>query len=272
MTDPRRDSQARRPTSRLQALVFDVDGTLADTEEIHRQAFNVTFDDCALGWSWSPVEYRRLLAISGGRERMTRYAAEHPPANRKNGLTAADITEIHRLKTARYAALLEAGRVPLRQGVARLLREARDEGVRMAIATSSARSNLETLLDLNLDAGWRSWFEVIESSDTTHEKKPSPVVYLTVLRRLGIDAAACIAVEDTLNCLVAARAAGLCTVITTHCYTREDHFPGAALVVDGLGEPGLPPQVRQGSLGAEPCVNLRVLRDVLAQTPADGRR
>ena len=265
-------SAARPSGSRLQALVFDVDGTLADTEEIHRQAFNATFEERGLDWCWSPAEYRRLLAISGGRERMTRYAAEHPPANQEHDLTAADIAEMHRLKTARYAALLEAGRVPLRQGVARLLREARDNGLRLAIATSSALSNLETLLDLNLAPDWRSWFEVVESSDTTVEKKPSPAVYQAALRRLGLDATACIAVEDTLNGLLAARAAGLCTVITTHRYTREDDFPGAALVVEGLGEPDSPPPVRQGTLDAGTCVNLAVLRGLLAQAATAERR
>ena len=252
------------PSSMLRAIIFDVDGTLADTEEVHRQAFNATFRECGLDWFWSPADYRRLLAISGGRERMTRYALENPLPNRAEGLTPANIAEIHRLKTARYAALLEAGRVPLRPGVARLLREARDGGVRLAIATSSARSNLETLLDLNLEPGWRDWFDVIESSDTTHEKKPSPAVYRAVLAGLALAAEDCIAVEDTCNGLRAARAANLCTVITTHRYTRDERFPGAALVVDGLGEPGHPPRLLQGSLHDEPCVNLALLRSLLA--------
>lgn len=248
----------------LQAIIFDVDGTLADTEEVHRQAFNATFRECGLDWFWNPAEYRRLLAISGGRERMTRYALERPLPNRSEGLSQANIAEIHRLKTARYAALLEAGRVPLRPGVARLLREARDGGVRLAIATSSARSNLETLLDLNLEPGWRDWFDVIESSDTTHEKKPSPAVYHAVLAGLALASENCVAVEDTNNGLRAARAAGLCTVITTHRYTRDEGFAGAALVVDGLGEPGHPPRLLRGSLRNEACVNLRLLRSLLA--------
>lgn len=258
--------------SQLQALIFDVDGTLADTEEIHRQAFNATFEAQGLGWCWSPAEYRSLLAISGGRERITRYAAEHPPTKQGKSLSLTDIAAIHRLKTARYAALLEAGRVPLRPGVARLLSEARDQGIRLAIATSSARSNLETLLDLNLTPGWRGWFEVVESNDTTVEKKPSPAVYQAVLRGLGLDATACIAVEDTLNGLLAARAAGLCTVITTHRYTQEDRFPDAALVVEGLGEPTSPPRVSLGSLGSEICVNLTVLRALLTHTTTTSDR
>ena len=245
----------------LRAIVFDVDGTLADTEEIHRQAFNATFREYGLDWFWNPQVYQRLLAISGGRERMTHYAAEQPDAG---PLAPTSIPEMHRRKTACYAALLETGRVPLRPGVIRLLREAREAGLKLAIATSSARSNLDTLLDLNLPPDWRTWFAAIETCETTPEKKPSPALYLAALRGLGLGAGECLALEDTRNGLLAAHAAGLCTVVTTHRYTRHEDFDDAALVVDGLGEPGRPPHVLRGSLRSQPCVTLDLLDELLA--------
>jgi HAD superfamily hydrolase (TIGR01509 family) len=252
----------------LKAIIFDVDGTLADTEEVHRQAFNATFLDFELDWFWTAERYRELLAVSGGRERMAFYAASLRPGSAGYGLAASIIAEIHQQKTARYAALLAAGKIRLRSGAERLLREALAAGVMLAIATSSARSNLETLLDLNLPAGWRDWFSVIESSDSTVEKKPSPAVYQAVLAKLPRSANECVVIEDTVNGLRAATSAGICTVITTHRYTRQDHFPGAALVVDGLGERGHSPQVLSGDLRGYSCVELGLLNALVAEEPA----
>ncbi len=252
----------------LKAIIFDVDGTLADTEEVHRQAFNSTFLDFKLDWFWTPECYRELLAVSGGRERMTFYAASREPGSAGHGLAAATIAEIHQQKTARYAALLAAGKIRLRPGAERLLREAQAAGVMLAIATSSASSNVESLLDLNLPAGWRDWFCVIESSDSTAEKKPSPAVYHAVLAKLPLPANECVVIEDTVNGLLAATSAGICTVITTHRYTRQDQFPGAALVVDGLGERDHSPQVLWGELRGYSCVELGLLNALVAERQA----
>ena len=247
----------------LKAIIFDVDGTLADTEEVHRLAFNATFRECGLDWFWTPTLYEQLLSVSGGRERITSYAAEHPHKATGGELTPQRVAEIHRIKTDRYAALLAAGRIPLRDGTVRLLHEARAVGVRLAIATSSARSNLDTLLDLNLTGDWRSWFEAIATCETTPDKKPSPAVYLEALHTLGLPAAGCVAIEDTQNGLRAASAAALSTVITTHRYTRRHAFAGAALVVDSLGEPDQPPKLLHGNLHGEACVTLTLLAQLL---------
>ena len=203
----------------LQALIFDVDGTLADTEEIHRQAFNRAFAEFGIPWDWTPALYERLLSISGGRERIDAYMRELLAEGPGEILTPDFIRELHAL---------------------------------------------ETLLDMNLPADWRGWFDAIESCDTVPLKKPSPAVYLAALRALDLPASACIAFEDTLNGLLSARGALLVTVITTHRYTQARHFPGAALVTDGLGEPDAPCSVLHGSLAEETCVNLAALRRLLA--------
>jgi len=254
----------------LQALIFDVDGTLADTEEIHRLAFNHTFAEFGLEWEWTPKLYEQLLAISGGRERMHAYAESLGESFVWPRNPSAYFRELHRVKTAHYARMITEGRVPLRPGVQRLLDEARDQDLRLAIATSSRRSNVDALLRRNLGDDWARRFDVVASCDLVEEKKPSPAVYQFVLETLGLAPCHCIAFEDTFNGNMAARGAGLATVITTHYYTRNDRFPGAALVIDQLGEPGKPFAPHAGNTWDAQYVDVRLLRRLLAcaQRPA----
>lgn len=251
-------------TEPLRGLIFDVDGTLADTEEVHRQAFNRIFARHGLAWDWTPALYEALLVVSGGRERMTRYAREVDPALAARPDFADFVRQLHREKTACYAEMLVAGHVRLRPGVERLLHEARGAGLLLGIATSSAWSNLKTLLDHNLPAEWSSWFQAIETCDTVEDKKPSPAVYLAVLRRLGVPPAQTMALEDTENGLRAAHAAGLATLITAHRFTRNGAFPEAAAVLDGLGDGQAPARVLQGPACPRGIVDLAYLRLLLS--------
>ncbi len=257
--------------NQLEAIIFDVDGTIADTEELHRQAFNRAFAEFTIPWEWSPALYEALLEISGGRERIDHYMRAELARGPAEILTPDLIKLIHARKTEIYAELLRAGELKLRPGVARLFGEARAAGLRLALATSSARSNLDTLLDLNLPSDWRDWFAAIETCDSVVEKKPSPAVYLAALKGLGAPAARCVAIEDTVNGLRAAVTAGIVAVITTHAYTRSHRFDGAALVVDGLGEPDRPCAVSAGSLGGETCVTVSALRRLLAPAAQPAR-
>ena len=249
----------------LQAIIFDVDGTLADTEDCHRQAFNRAFRDFGLDWEWTPRLYEELLAISGGRERIAFYGADLARDFAHADEFAAYVRRLHAAKTEIYAAMLRTGQVPLRPGVGRLLEEAREAGLRLGIATSSAYSNLKALLDQNLDRDWPCWFDAIATSDTVEPKKPSPAVYRAALAGLGLAPQACIAVEDTTNGLQAATAAGLATVITAHYFTRHHHFPDAVLVCDSLGEAARPPRVLAGELHDRPWVDLPLLDRLLAE-------
>ncbi|MEQ8235062.1 MAG: HAD-IA family hydrolase [Gammaproteobacteria bacterium] len=257
--------------NRLQAIIFDVDGTLADTEEVHRLAFNHVFAEFGLDWNWTPELYEELLAISGGRERITAYGRDL--RGRFAGPAEFDdfVRTVHRAKTRKYAAMLTEGEVPLRPGIRRLIDEARAAGLVLAIATSSALTNAETLLDNNLPPGWRDWFSAVETCDSVVNKKPSPAVYNAVLARLDIDLDAIVALEDTRNGLLAASAAGLTTVVTTHRFTRGHDFTGAALVVDGAGEPDAPFTVAAGDAHGRRWVDLplldALLEDVAATRP-----
>lgn len=250
----------------LQGLIFDVDGTLADTEEIHRRAFNATFRRFGLNWEWTPPLYAKLLAVSGGRERITHYAHEVDPRLATTAGFDRFVREVHCAKTACYAELLQTGHVRLRSGVERLLHEARGQGLVLGIATSSAWSNLKTLLDSNLPGEWPTWFGAIETCDSVEMKKPSPAVYHAVLRRLRISPWHCLALEDTENGLQAARGAGISTLITAHGFTRHDRFDGALAVLDGLGDPEHPMTVLRGPVCQQRFVDLNYLATLLRES------
>ena len=254
----------------LKAVIFDMDGNLADTEELHRQAFNLAFEEGGCPLRWSRDEYKRLLAISGGKERILHcLRARGGDLARLNAETAA----LHGRKSQLYAEKLEKEAIGLRPGIRRLLLECHREGILLAIATSSSRKNVETLLSGAFADGGLALFASIMTSDAVEEKKPSPAVYQAALAELEARPQDCIAVEDTKNGNAAALAAGVKTIITCHALTMDDDFSGAALVLDQLGEPGKPFKRLGGDAPAGGYVDLALLRTIHAwpQGAAVGR-
>jgi HAD superfamily hydrolase (TIGR01509 family) len=225
----------------LAAFIFDVDGTLADTErDGHRVAFNQSFAEAGLDWDWNEGLYGTLLAVTGGKERMRYYLDRYRPDWERPADLDGLISQLHAAKTRHYTKLLAQGGIPLRPGVARLLDEARAAGIRLAIATTTTPENVTVLLEHALSPEAVAWFEVIAAGDVVPAKKPAPDIYHYALNKLGLVPEACLAFEDSENGLRAAHDAGLRTVITVNDYTRDQNFADAVLVLDQLGEPQHP--------------------------------
>lgn len=219
----------------LQALIFDVDGTLADTELAHLAAFNQAFAQEDIGWQWDVPLYTQLLEVSGGKERMLHYWRQVRPdvTDLGNGVQAT-VARLHELKTAAYEQAVRDGAVQLRPGVLKLIEAAHAEGLRLAIATTTSAVNIVALLRRAIGPDWQRFFTVVEDASTAPRKKPDPMVYQQTLARLAVPAAACLAFEDSANGLVAARTAKLATIVTPNDFTAHHDFTGALRVLPDL--------------------------------------
>jgi HAD superfamily hydrolase (TIGR01509 family) len=222
----------------LEALIFDVDGTLAETEELHRQAFNAAFRAFWLDWTWDRELYRELLKVTGGKERIRHYIQNWRPSGSDAAL--AKIHELHAEKTARYAALVYKHAAAPRPGVLRLLTQAHEARLPIAIATTTMPDNVNALLEAILGADAPAWFSTIAAGDMVRAKKPAPDIYQYAVEKLGVAAAACVAFEDSANGVQAARGAGIAVVATPSLYASDDDFSQATSLLSDLGEPDRP--------------------------------
>jgi HAD superfamily hydrolase (TIGR01509 family) len=225
--------QARILLLQARALILDVDGTLAETEELHRQAFNETFVRAGMDWRWGRAVYKELLRVAGGKERIRAFDQMRTSLT---PLSEMEIAGLHRIKTACFADLLVKQGCPLRPGVNALISAAIKRGQRLAIATTTSRANIDGLLSAALGKNWSDIFEVIVAGDEVPRKKPAPDVYLEALSRLRLSGSDCLAIEDSANGLVAAAQAGIPVLITRSLYFRDDDFTGALHVLDDLSE------------------------------------
>lgn len=248
--------------SQLTTLLFDVDGTLAETEEVHRKSFNKSFAQAGLDWIWSQELYEELLGVTGGKERIRHYLDTYLPDFKAPMNLDGYIAALHAAKTDIYTRTVASGEVEMRPGVRRLLREAREAGLRLGIATTTTPANVTALLEHSLEPPALDWFEVIAAGNMVPAKKPAPDIYEFAMRAMDVKPEECLAFEDSVNGLRSAQAAGLRTLITVSQYTQRQEFDGARLVVDQLGEPDQPFRVIAGDAGDHCCVSVGLLREL----------
>lgn len=246
----------------LQALIFDFDGTIADTErDGHRVAYNAAFRELGLPWQWDVDTYGRLLAIAGGKERLTAYIEQMWPAYADGELPTL-VRSVHATKARAFRTF--AANLPLRPGIARVAGEARAQGVRLAIATTAMLDGVQAVVLAHGEL--TGVFQEIGAGDVVAHKKPAPDIYRYVLERLGIPAANAVAVEDSATGLRAALAAGLTTLVTPSDFTADEDFSGAVAVVSDLGEPGRPARTLAGSGPPTGVIDLTFIRSLLPST------
>lgn len=216
----------------IKAIIFDVDGTLSETEEAHRQAFNQTFTEFGLPWVWSQELYGELLKTTGGKERMTTYLQDHlnEPADQ------GQIAEIHKRKTVVYGELIASGAAALRPGIADLIEDAARNGVRVAVATTTNRPNVDRLAEACFGKAAGEVFEVIAAGDEVENKKPAPDVFNLAVRGLGLDPSECVGLEDSRNGLLSCIGAGVPCVVSPGVYTLGSDFTEAVAVIDCFTE------------------------------------
>lgn len=252
----------------LRAILFDVDGTLADTESLgHRPAYNRAFRELGLAFRWGPKLYRKLLKQPGGRERLKYFFEEYRPAagqHQEEIDTNLDawVSRVHEIKSRYFRRYMRRGRVPLRAGIARVMREAHEAGVRLAIVTNASRRTLGPVLKYTMGPELAAEVDAIASGEEVRNKKPAPDLYRLAMQRLGVQPHECIALEDSEIGLEAAAAAGIAAIVTVNSDTLEQDFSEASLVVSSLGEPGAPTRVLKGQLSGHGWVTVDTLRSI----------
>ena len=233
---------------KLKCIIFDVDGTMADTErDGHRVAFNRAFAEKGLDWHWHEKLYGQLLKVTGGKERIKYYQSDFI---KKIILNDTQIKQLHACKTKHYVELLESGKIPLRHGVKQLIEQANALGIRLAIATTTTPINVSTLLKSTLGQNSENYFDVIAAGDIVANKKPAADIYNYTLAYLGLHASECVAIEDSHAGLISATDAGIKTVVTSNNYTQNQDFSKAVLVKPDFAEinPKLLIQIIEGEV------------------------
>ena len=235
----------------IKAVFFDQDGVIIDTErDGHRVSFNMTFKEFGFTDEWSVDYYHELLQVAGGKERMKHHSrtkgfSKPIPEDELDELVKA----MHKRKTALFVELIETGKLPLRPGVHRLMKEAMEAGLKVGVCTTSnekaAKAVKETMLsDIK--------FEFVLAGDMVSKKKPDPEIYNMGLSKLSLQPNECFVVEDSRNGVLAAKAAGVNIVVTTNGYTEKEDLSDGDIIVTCLGDPdGEKGELRKGGEGLD---------------------
>ncbi len=227
----------------LKAIIFDLDGTIAETEEAHREAFNRAFAAEGMDWRWDAATWSGLLEIAGGRNRLTAWLADHRPELLKGEQATPLLDRLHGAKDRLYRDILEAGEIPLRPGIRALIAEARAARLRIAIATTSRRAIARRVLECCLDPQAPEWFHAFLGHEDATYRKPHPDIYRRAAARLRLAPEECVALEDSAIGGAAAVGAGVPVVATVTPYSEGHDFAGAVAVLSDLGDTAAPCRV-----------------------------
>ncbi len=234
--------------ARMKAVFFDMDGVIIDTErDGHRPAFNMTFKEFGFSDEWSVDYYHQLLQIGGGKERMkhhleTKGFSKPMPPDQVDQL----IKDMHERKTAIFVDLIASGKLPLRAGIHRFMREAMLAGLKLAVCTTANEQSVNAVLQKAL-ADVK--FDVVLAGDVVSKKKPDPEIYNLALQNTQLKPEQVFVVEDSRNGVLAAKAAGMKVVVTTNYYTENEDVSAGDIIVTSLGDPdGKKGKLRKGNV------------------------
>ncbi|MEX0971585.1 MAG: HAD family hydrolase [Paracoccaceae bacterium] len=242
----------------LQAIIFDLDGTLAETADLHREAWNTAFAQCGLPWRWGRALFSTLLHIPDGMARLRAYEQSLNPGKPLEMCTYERLRALSAAKTAAYASALRAGAATPRKGTIRLLNEARAEGLPIAAVSTGSRIDFELLVFHAFGFDALGWFDCVRCHN---ESRNAPHPYSAVIKAMGLTPPRCLAIDDSDEGANAACAAGLQVLATPGLYTSSHRFESAALVLSDLGCPEAPFDVIRGNACGHSFVTPSALRD-----------
>ena len=247
---------------KLNAILFDVGGTIAESEEIHRVSFNEAFKEFGLNWYWDEAIYRELVFIGGGKERIKHYITRAWPEMLKQKNLTKYIESVHKIKGQIYEEFLNDSQLKARPGIIRLLKELKNEKIRLAIVSDTTEENLINLFKKGLGINPIEWFEILAHGGCTIQKKPSPDIYLWTLERLKLPPESCLAIEDAPRGVDSAIDAGLKVLVTPSIYTLEENFEKSSLLLSHLGEPEEPFNIIKGDAFGHSFVDFSLLKKI----------
>lgn len=210
----------------MPAILFGSIGTVAESSELQRQAFNLAFKAYGLDWHWEREPYRKLLVYSGGEQRIKAWATSQQSAQ------TIDAHAIHASKSEIYQRLLSESGLQPRSGVLQVIRAAQRHGVAVGMVSATSPENVDQLISALHPHLKRSDFSLLTNSTCFKHRKPAPDAYAYALQTLKLASSECIAIEDNADGLASALAAGIQCLAFPGENTTEHDYSGAAQIVD----------------------------------------
>ena len=247
----------------LSAVLFDLDGTIAETEDLHRRCFNESFKEFNLDWFWDEAIYKELINIGDGKDRIENYIKRAWPEMLEYKNLTKYINSIHKVKNELFEDYILESKINLRPGVQRLLNDLKKNKVRIVIVSSTSEKNILSLFEKGLNMDPKSIFDLIAHGNCTENKRPSPEIYEWILEKLRLPSQSCIAIEDSLRGVESATNANIQVLVTPSNYTKHEKFVDAKVVVSDLGEKDRPFKRIKGDVYEHKFVDYKLLSKLI---------